>query len=461
MRPLLLARLATAIAVFLGACLACHGATPGELSKDPLVRTWIDSTGRFHTQGTLLDSDQSSVRLQKTTGSVVTVALARLSARDQQFVLNSRKSSATPADSSSAPSASSNTPAAWWDGLQAGWASLTTPTIQDAVAVANAGPRILQSTQPMPENMIYIRLSRQFLQRMAWHEVSQHAAVHDNVLGAAVTGVSRTVGSAEFELEPSDQFGSAEIHLFGSTTYDTVADAGPIQVFTSGVTRFASAKALRLDGQGIHLGSGATNAITSSTITGIQTTLPGLRGRIALRIGGRRAAESRPAAEAITAQHTQRQINRDFDKSATAEVAELWKSIGAQIAALPADHPLRQCGWRASSTKDGMQIVILAPAGDKNSPVAAPTPSIADAEVEVQVHVAMVRSAIADVELHKLLQPMTVQLASSPGSRPAGRPVMRWSGDHNWLSLSWQSGDPAEPPHPRTATLASQKPIGR
>jgi hypothetical protein len=457
MRPLHLASALAAIGFFLGGSVVGRGATPGKLRADSSVRTWTDSTGRFHAQGTLVSSDQSSIRLQKTTGSVITIALARLSDRDQQFVLNSRKASAEPAAAGSTGSASSASPTAWWDGLQANWESLTKPAIDDAVAVANAGPLILQSTQPMPENIIYLRLSRQFLERMAWRDVAQQAAVHDTVLGAAVTGVSHTVGSAEFELVPSDQFGSAEIHLFGTTTYNSVADAGPVQLSISGVTRFASAKALRFNGQGIHLGAAATNARTSSVITGIDTSLPGLRGRLALRIGGRRAEESRPDAEAITAQHTARQINHDFDKSASDEVAELWKNIGDQIAALPADHPLRQCTWQASSTKDALQIVFLAPAVDKNNFVPAPTPSIADADIEAQVHVAMVRSAIADVELHKLLQPMTIQLASSLGSMPSGRPVMRWSADHNWLSLSWQSGDhPAEPTQSPPATLASE-----
>ncbi len=104
---------------------------------------------------------------------------------------------------------------------------------------------------------------------------------------------------------------------------------------------------------------------------------------------------------------------------------------------------------------------IFAPAAGKDNFVPAPAPSVADAEVEVQVHVAMVRKAIADVQLHKLLQPMTIQLASSPGPMPSGRPIMHWSDDHDWLSLSWKTGDrPNEPPS-RTATIAGQPPLTR
>ncbi len=188
MRPLRWASALAAVGFFLGTSVVAHAATPGKLPTDTSVRTWTDSTGRFHTKGTLVSSDQSSVRLQKTTGSVITVALARLSVRDQQFVLNSRKASAAPAGADSTPSASTTPSTAWWDGLQANWKSLTKPAIDDAAAMADAGPLILQSTKPMPGNIIYLRLSRQFLERMAWHDVAQQAAVHDTVFGARGDG---------------------------------------------------------------------------------------------------------------------------------------------------------------------------------------------------------------------------------------------------------------------------------
>jgi hypothetical protein len=265
MPPLHLGRAGTTVGLLVSACFisacfvnaypTCRGATPQPLSEASVVRSWTDSTGKFHMEGTLLDSDQSQVRLQKVQGPVITVALARLSAEDQRFVLNSLKSPVAHAirsapiaadklgraASNSTQAGSSSNPTGWWDGLQAGWASMTTPSLRDAISVASAGPLILQSAQTMPRNMIYVRLSRQFLQRMALHDLSQRAAVNDTVLGAKVVGVSQTVGSTEFELQPSDSYGSAEIHLFGTNTYNTVADAGPIQVFTNGVTRFASA----------------------------------------------------------------------------------------------------------------------------------------------------------------------------------------------------------------------------
>jgi len=412
-------------------------------------------------EGVLLGGDRTQVRLQKVQGSIITVAIARLSEQDQRFVANFMKSAADKlgrnnSDSTHSVAGDASASTDWISHLAAGGSSSTEPSKGSAGTVASVGRLIFQSAPPMPENVVYVRLSRKFLERMAWHDINRRAAVNDTVLGYNVVGASHTTGSMDFELQPSDQCGLAEVHLFGKTTYNTVADAGPIQVLTSGVTRFASAKALRFDDTGIHLGPAATNAETSSRVAGVETSLPGLRGRIALRVGGRRAAESRAEAASITAEHTQRQVNKDFDASANADVAELWKTIQTARATLPVDHPLRQCSWHASSTKDALQIVMLESPSDKCRRVPAPSPILADAEVEVQVHVAMVRRAIVDVQLQKLLERLSLRLAAAPGSSSANPPTIRWSSDQNWLSLSWQSEDhPTEPAQPSAAILAN------
>jgi hypothetical protein len=462
MRPLCLGVL---LGILISGPTICRAENPQPPAGPTAVRTWSDTTGRFHTEGVLLGGDRTQVRLQKVKGSVITVEVARLSEQDREFVANFMKSRSAAADKSSGEASSSThsvasgdgSPADWISNLATGWSSSAEPSTGNAVAVASIGRLVLQAAPPMPENVVYVRLSRKFLERMAWHDINQRAAVKDNVLGYNVVGLSKTIGSTDFELQPSDQFGLAEIHLFGTTTYNTVADAGPIQVHTSGVTRFASAKAFRFDETGIHFGPAATNAETSSRVTGVQTSLPGLRGRIALRVGGRRAAESRAEAAAITAEHTKRQVSEGFDASSNAEIADLWKTIEAETTSLPAEDPLRQCSWHVSSTKDALQIVLLESPSDHGRRVPAPSPIFADAEVEVQVHVAMVRRAVVDVQLQKLLQPISLRLAaaSASGSRPSNPPTIRWSSDQNWLSLSWSAEHPAEPAQPSAAILAN------
>jgi hypothetical protein len=53
---------------------------------DTKVRTWIDNTGRFRTEGRLIEIEDDGVRLLKTTGKTCTVPNSRLSDADAAYV---------------------------------------------------------------------------------------------------------------------------------------------------------------------------------------------------------------------------------------------------------------------------------------------------------------------------------------------------------------------------------------
>ncbi|HEX3998459.1 MAG TPA: SHD1 domain-containing protein [Pirellulales bacterium] len=478
---------AVAITALLSVLSAVCFAAPLVPPAAPVVHVWTDATGRFRTEAILVGGDRSQVQLKKVHGSLITVPLKNLSSDDQQFALASLRLDGAASRAANDQAASDITakevtakkpilpdlsaaktespPSDWLGGIKSGLASVAMPSLGDANAMA-AAERLLSTSGPsMPENMIYVRLSRPFLERTVYEQVSDSEPVNETVLGSRVGGTSTTTGTTEFELEPSDRSGLAEIRLFGSTTYDTVADAGPIQVFTSGVTRFASAKAIRIDGNGIALGPAVTNAETSSTVKGVSTSLRGLRGRIALRIGARRAGESRQEAAVITSRNTAGHINQRFDRSASERVADFWTTVNTQLAALPPDCLLRKCCWQASTTKDALQIVIMAPPAEKYPRVPPPAATAGEAEVEVQVHVALVRYAIANDALQRFMQPVAVRLAalehSTGRNEQIGRPGMNWSKDGTWLTMSWPAGGraPTRPQQPPVQPSPSREPV--
>jgi hypothetical protein len=425
--------------------------TPALQSSPPSVRRWSDSSGRFHTDAILVSGNSSVVRLQKATGSVITVPFARLSLSDRQFVLDSLQAGIAAASSTTTVSGSpdatdrADTPMSYL---------ANKPVVSDAITAMRSGTLFASRAPKVPENMIYVQLSRRFLQQLIARDISQRRPVNDYMLGSTVTGVSQTEGSTEIALTPNSQFGQLEIHLSGTTTYHTVADAGPIQVFVSGVTQFASAKAVQIDEQGIHLGAAATNTQTSSTISGIETSLPRLRGRIALRFGGARAAESQQLAREITGQHTQRRINERFDETTRVEMADLWKGWCTQIAKLPADDPLRPRGWQASTTDDALQIVFLSRRGEQRVP--APAEVHKGSDVVVQINAVVVNRALTDGDFHQLLGAVAIHPVAMRGSKPSGGPTMQWSDDHCWLSISWNGSDQPTEPQSQTAKLASE-----
>ena len=252
---------------------------PGSI--EPAVRNWSDATGQFHTEATLLSTDQTEVHLRKSSGSIIGVPVSRLSDTDRAYLRERARTSGTSIEGT----AESET---------TGLAYLVRkPIVSDAIAAVRLGAEMSRPAA-VPENMIYVRLSRPYLQHLAARDVSRRRAVHDNILGSPVTGVSQTDGTSTLALRPNSEFGQVELVFSGATTYHTVADAGPIQVHVSGVTEFSSSKAVWIDEHGMHVGKAVANTLTTSKITGIDTTLPGLRGRLALSIGGRPARGRTP-----------------------------------------------------------------------------------------------------------------------------------------------------------------------
>jgi hypothetical protein len=418
------------------------------------VRGWTDSTGRFHTLGALVDGDQSSVRIKKqTTGTIITVSRERLSAQDRAFVdkalhpthQSSRSASGgrTAERASKTPQDDAKSPLGWLKdlavrppGLKGLADAQGSSAPADAAPVSSAGRAA--DTARLPENMVYVRLSKPLLERLVRQDVSLRSAVEDNILGTPVSGVSQTSGHAELELQPHPDVGLGQIRFGGTINCDTVGNGGPVQIFTHGVTQFQSVKTIWLDGQGIHLTPSATNAGTHSTITGITTSLPRLRGRIALRIAESRAAERHPQTEVVTSQHAARRIGRHFDASAEEQVAELRKTLGTRLAALPIDDPLRPRSWHARSKPEFLEIVLLGPPGDGSGYVPAPTTKLGAADVRVDIHAAVVKAAMTDPAARSLLQAVAVSLAMRPGE-PSEMPTVAWSDDSQWLSIAWQS----------------------
>jgi hypothetical protein len=66
------------------------GAAQQRESLEPEFRTWTDATGKFKTEAAFLDLKDGKVRLKKKDGTIVTVALEKLSEADQAVVKGRR-----------------------------------------------------------------------------------------------------------------------------------------------------------------------------------------------------------------------------------------------------------------------------------------------------------------------------------------------------------------------------------
>src|SRR5262249_40090764 len=122
---------------------------------------------------------------------------------------------------------------------------------------------------------------------------------------------------------------------------------------------FRATKTVSLDGSGLQTAPTVAVAPTRLTTTGIESTLPRLRGRIATRIAWRRAGESHRQAEDITAQHTAAIISNDFDQSTNASLAKLQEVFRSKIPELnPNDGPL-MAEVRFRTNKDCVEMAMV------------------------------------------------------------------------------------------------------
>ncbi len=404
-------------------------------------RVWTDATGRFSTRATFVGGDRSCARLRKLNGVEIAIAMERLSDVDRRIareLLKSHKDGPAGVAGSPVLHTVAKAITSLAVKLPESITGTEIPAILDATT-AGARPFLAPASQDVPKNMIYVRLSRQFLEKTAARNVDRQTPVVDVVLGAQVCGTSHTVGRVDYQLQPNDRAGVAALRFTGSTAFDSVAYAGPVRVFTSGVTRFESTKPIWMDAAGMHSSPAVTTARTHSTITGVDSTLPGLRGRIATRIGSRKSAESLAQAESITADHTRIAIERDFNRETDQQLAGIWKSVSDQIATLPLDRTMGTAQLKVSSTRDAIEVVVL---GAANAPEigAAPSSLKEGAAVEAYVHAGLLTKFMAGAASLNNLPPAAAQIASAPGAPPLQPRQMRWSADGQWLAISWQAG---------------------
>ncbi len=74
-----------------------------EEQKEPKLRTWTDSTGKFRVEAEFVELKDGKVQLRKQDGKVIDVPLERLSAADQEYIKSRREEGSKRAGARAAP----------------------------------------------------------------------------------------------------------------------------------------------------------------------------------------------------------------------------------------------------------------------------------------------------------------------------------------------------------------------
>jgi len=303
----------------------------------------------------------------------------------------------------------------------------------------------------LPANFMYVRFSKPFLEKHFCTQIDRTIPVRDTILGAYVTGTSRTVAASTLELINNESQAQAKLRLVWTTRFQTVATSGPARIYSKGTTTFTATQQIWFDGFNLQHHDDGCMAQTRTVTTGIGTCLRFIFGRISLRIASRREAQSHSLSESITSEHTKQRIERAFDSGVANRSNAFREFLKLQYAKLPIEGEFKITDIRCSTSPTNLQIVVVGGSDDSAFFVSEPAALAEQPDIELYIHTALVRKAIVEPELRKTLEQAAANLidrplqgiadsSSSKTSSPGEQgPNFHWPGgsNSNWLSISW------------------------
>ena len=300
--------------------------------------------------------------------------------------------------------------------------------------------------EPLPADIVYVRVSDQALKKILARPVAQRTAVSDTIVGTPVRGVATTVGQTDVRLVPARGRAVIDLLISGEVQAQTTGFGGPVRVRSASNTRFSAVKRLILDDQGIRLLPARVSARTSIAIQDVSTDLPRLRGRIAQRVGSRRAAETRPAAEAESARKAEIRIAADIDRRVASDLGNAQSRLSRFLAELPRRNDALRGRAEFATSSRHLQVAIYRDDG-KRVPRAPPSlVALESPDVAIHVHSSlmnrMARNTIfggeVDPWVASLLTDERPQYVSLVSGEPERKPNtrLRQSIDRRWWSLA-------------------------
>lgn len=414
--------------------LALSGPAAEQLPSEA-VREWSDASGSKRAQAVLVSIDGDAIWLRRSDGKRVSARLANLSQRDQLYVSTQQRRAA-------AISAASTTAAA------VERAAETLKPLQKLSGWTASNHSEIERP-PAPAALVYVRVSRRFLEQFVERHIRQRKPVVDCVLGARIEGESETHGHTRLALVPATGRLVGEIEFLGTVQAHTRGYKGPVVLHNVSDTSFTARKQIAMDDTGFRAAPATISGPTQLQTIDIDTSLPRLRGRIAERVAWRHVESSHNQAEAITGDHTTTDVRRDFDARVNKSIAKVQSVLGEKIPDLEAGTYTVPTDVRFRSNVDSVEMAILRRDATADDRKLRPPPADADFDLSLRVHRTLFTSAIKDPQLIQDLAPLLMKLLQARAdfvaknknqstSKPTVDTDAKWSTDLEWLSLDFK-----------------------
>jgi hypothetical protein len=431
-------------------CLALEVATsdtsvaarPNEsLATNQPMREWTDASGTRHARAALLRVEGEKLWLKTLDGRLTTTTLGRLSVSDRAYVASHPLGGAA----AQRPSPVPNVPE-----MLKHFPSLKEATAWFKPSESDSRPRVV------PAALVYARISRGFLEDYVDRAVHTRGPVHDFILGTRIEGESQTDGQIHLLLHPMFGKLSGEIAFDGTVHAQTVGYNGPAIIHSILNSRFRARKPISMGPSGLSVAPATACVTTNLQTTGVATTLPRLRGRIANRIASRRTAASHDEAEAISAQHTARTIREDFDKRVNRSVGNVRELFPSAAQGFEIAGDRAKTIMRFRSTTDYVEMAMLREGASAEEYKLRPPSIEGNPDFAIRLNRAILGTAIGDSQTAEQLSPWLVKLlqarvagmasAARGSSTESAGDVTQWSINRDWVAMEFTDGGRSDSP---------------
>jgi hypothetical protein len=246
-------------------------------------------------------------------------------------------------------------------------------------------------------------------------------------------------------LLPNNERLSARIAFNGTVRALTRGYKGPVVLNNISETTFRASKLIEMDDGGLRVSPSTVVAPTRLRTTSIDSTLPGLRGRIVRRVAWRRTGASHDRAEEITAEHTADDIRSDFDARIDRSMANVQKVFGSKIPGLETGTSPMRTDVRFHCSVDCLEMAILREDASVEERKLRPPGALKNSDVAVRVHRTLFTTALEDPQLMQDLTPLVGKLLQARAGQDSDVDAAdvqeadaKWAVDLEWLSLDFQ-----------------------
>jgi hypothetical protein len=199
--------------------------------------------------------------------------------------------------------------------------------------------------------------SEKFLSKLVGESTTKQGQVHDNILGANVSGNQTTTATVGIDLKPNNNGVRLNLVLDGVARSNTVGVTNEASVYTSGNHVFKASKPVTFDGNTFVTGPAEVSVWPSNTTTGVSTKYDNvfLFGGIANSIARDEVAKRRGQSEAIAAERVRSKVLPEFNQEVDSKIGDLNKDLEAKVNSKLREKDLMPSATNYRTTEDDLR----------------------------------------------------------------------------------------------------------